>query len=696
MTECEDLTQDDIYDDGVSITNKIAFGGIKTVFEPTSGTGPKPKVPNKPGHKVPPCLTPRNNVNTNKGSAMNGSVGVPILPAKSGLVRDGNETKSANNGEKRRSKVNIPGIFANANSDDSLKTSPKPPVPWSQRNKETDVKNEHSKENSNKVTPNLQEKPPWSVRQRGATDNEMPVPPNTKPKPGLPRAVNTTDSGPKSPNIEKTDESHPQIQKKRPSVLEKYGISEKTINPIVTSPKPVMSPRTNEKETSDEKNESQSSVQSSPKRPPANALPFGGISNIESLKGKLKHVTPGGNSRDKKLDENVNLRNKINTSSGEKRKSIIRKSLTRKVDGLKFYVVDFDDVKSANNRPPVKPPKLKEKFDLDKIIANYQASLVDMDPSSSKNGVTEEDEELYEPIPADEDVPMRESVSRESRAVSLIQPMTEDDEFDSQEEYDDCEVMKPAVTKPAVPKVPLPELPSSNPPARLPKSQPAIPGDDTQEEYDDCVVAQTEELDQDDVYEPLDDLSEIKEENPVEEETKKDTAKVEEKKDDKLSEKERKKREKDEQKRIKEEKKKQEKEYKELKSKFKVEPFQLENTQGEGNVRKDAKGGKLDLQVKSGQRVVLVRLVNNPAGKWLVKLKEDGKVGYVDSNNVEVDNTVIRNVMEGSYVNMHQLSNNANNDIDQEEYADADVEQQEEYADVEAIEPIQDDLYEEC
>lgn len=50
--------------------------------------------------------------------------------------------------------------------------------------------------------------------------------------------------------------------------------------------------------------------------------------------------------------------------------------------------------------------------------------------------------------------------------------MTEDDEYDSQEEYDDCVVMKPAVTKPAVPKAPLPELPSSNPPARPPKSQP--------------------------------------------------------------------------------------------------------------------------------------------------------------------------------------------------------------------------------
>ncbi|KAJ8305499.1 hypothetical protein KUTeg_016044 [Tegillarca granosa] len=407
MTECENLTQDDIYDDGVSITNKIAFGGLKTVFEAASGTGPKPKVPSKPGHKVPPCLSPKNNVDTDITSTMNGSAGVPVLPAK--FTRDKTETSPVNN-FKRSSKVNIPDIFANANSDNPPKTSPKPAVkppatplkpkpntvPWSQRNKETDVKTntEHSKEeNTNSNAPNAQEKPPWSTRQRKASDNETSVQPSPRltwtQRQALLKAENTADTVdkplkspneilPKSPNIEKNDESHPQPQKKRPSVLDKYGIREKTINPVATSPKPVLSPRIDEKETPSEKNESHLNVQSSVKRLPANASPFGGVTNIESLKNKLKHVTPG-NVTDTKSENTVNLRNKTDSAlSGEKRKSIIRKSLTRNIDGLKFYVIEFNDVKSNNSRPPLKPPKLKEKVDLDKIIANYQASLVDI------------------------------------------------------------------------------------------------------------------------------------------------------------------------------------------------------------------------------------------------------------------------------------------------------------------------------
>lgn len=103
-----------------------------------------------------------------------------------------------------------------------------------------------------------------------------------------------------------------------------------------------------------------------------------------------------------------------------------------------------------------------------------------------------------------------------------------------------------------------------------------------------------------------------------------------------------------------------------------------ENSKGAGTIKEDAKGKGKDLTVKTGQRVNIICMdKRNPKGKWLVKLNDDqDAIGYVDSNNVEVDNTLIRSVMEGSAKKHSSMLD------DQEEY--------------EAVEPEQDEVYSEA
>lgn len=159
--------------------------------------------------------------------------------------------------------------------------------------------------------------------------------------------------------------------------------------------------------------------------------------------------------------------------------------------------------------------------------------------------------------------------------------------------------------------------------------------------------------------------------------------------DEKKAEKERKEREerekKEEQKRLKaekkrqeEEKKRQEKEMKALKKKFNIQPSDLDSPQGEGDIKEDDKGGKNSLEVKKGTRVQLIRLTDNPKGKWLVKLAVTGLVGYVESSNVEVDNNLIKSVMAGDYMNSLPPPPPEFLVDDQEEYADAEIGAEEE------------------
>ncbi|XP_021343711.1 FYN-binding protein-like [Mizuhopecten yessoensis] len=144
------------------------------------------------------------------------------------------------------------------------------------------------------------------------------------------------------------------------------------------------------------------------------------------------------------------------------------------------------------------------------------------------------------------------------------------------------------------------------------------------------------------------------------------------------------------------EKKKQDKDLKEIKKNFKIDTSQLDKSQGEGMLKEDAvpsggKTAKLELTAKKGTLLNVVRLVDNPPGKWLVRLIEEEKsdkpvylsqiVGYVDANIVEVDNQLIRNVMAGSFVS---ALNNTNAVDDEEEYQDVEVE----------APPVEEEMYE--
>ncbi|ESP00713.1 hypothetical protein LOTGIDRAFT_158006 [Lottia gigantea] len=144
---------------------------------------------------------------------------------------------------------------------------------------------------------------------------------------------------------------------------------------------------------------------------------------------------------------------------------------------------------------------------------------------------------------------------------------------------------------------------------------------DDMEEYDDCSTATAALQEPDEVYEPIDEEQAISG-GSVSSKTKE-------------SEKERKKRDK--------EKKDQERKAKEeLKKKEREEEITgSEPKQGEGIIREDCTGTKLDLSLKKGDRVDIIRMDKNPSGKWLVKAT-DGRWGYVDSSNVEVATSTIR------------------------------------------------------
>ncbi|MBN3289824.1 FYB1 protein, partial [Polypterus senegalus] len=98
-----------------------------------------------------------------------------------------------------------------------------------------------------------------------------------------------------------------------------------------------------------------------------------------------------------------------------------------------------------------------------------------------------------------------------------------------------------------------------------------------------------------------------------------------------------KKREKEQKKRLEQEKKEQkdrEKKENEIRKRFKlVGPIEVIH-EAKGKV--DCKGGKNELSLKQGERVEIIRVTDNPEGKWLGRTA-DGSYGYIKTELVEVD-----------------------------------------------------------
>ncbi|XP_022251739.1 phosphatase and actin regulator 4B-like [Limulus polyphemus] len=84
-----------------------------------------------------------------------------------------------------------------------------------------------------------------------------------------------------------------------------------------------------------------------------------------------------------------------------------------------------------------------------------------------------------------------------------------------------------------------------------------------------------------------------------------------------------------------------------------------------GVVKCDSRGGRLDLTVKKGEVLEILRMENNPSGKWLVR-NDRAKIGYVELTNIQVDANSIKSVMV-TRASMQNLAEELYNDAETEE-----------------------------
>uniref|UniRef100_A0A1A7YMD2 FYN binding protein n=1 Tax=Iconisemion striatum TaxID=60296 RepID=A0A1A7YMD2_9TELE len=204
------------------------------------------------------------------------------------------------------------------------------------------------------------------------------------------------------------------------------------------------------------------------------------------------------------------------------------------------------------------------------------------------------------------------------------------------------------------PAHPIIQIPAQSLPPALPNLPPRHPGNIIQEDvYDDVDSAVPPPLpsahpsqkpfknesgsDDEEMYE---DLEERWEEADRQDKKKEDK---EEKKRQEAAKKEQKERERKEQ---------------DAKKKFKlVGPLVVIQ---KGKSLSDCRGGKMDLTMKQGEHLDIIRVQGNPEGKWLAR-SQDGSFGYVKATSVEIDFNSLKN---------HSASSSS---YDPEVYDDIDV-----------------------
>ncbi|XP_048763503.1 FYN-binding protein 1-like isoform X4 [Ostrea edulis] len=620
----------------------------------------------KPSFTPKPALKPK--IPTDKESSV-----ATILRS----IKNAENNKLSENGD----------VSNSENADKSETAQPKRLNPFLARDLENKSDLAHKPATPVKSPKPISEKPvpPWKVGK--SAESEKPTPPWKAPKPEsdsekpVPPWKTKTQNQKDEQNDKKIENVPPwkvRLESKKSSE-ESSGVSEEKPLPLwkqknlQNKPEPLSKPEANkiEPHAPSRKVKPEPVPKDEDKPPPVSRLkssPF--LANQSELSKVIGGLKRASSSSDEPPPVLRNLKHK---------KSVVRKSLTRHFDQKKFYAVDIKTVE-VNEKAPPKPAKLFGAINIESIVEKYKASLTtqseDKAESLPDTDVIEEleQDELYEELP-EEPVSRRpksagQGSSRASKTVSLIPDMASDEE---EEEYDDTANMLDLPQLPPPPQVNLMSLPpppqvgltSLPPPPDIPSRgrppPPQIPSisdahnDIEQEEYQDAEAGdiEEEELEQDDVYEPLDDIQEEMDKKEEEEKRRLQEEKRTEKERKEKEEREKKeeqKRLKEEKKRQEEEKKRQEKEMKALKKKFRIQPSDLEHPQGEGDIKEDDKGGKNSLEVRKGTRVQLIRLTDNPKGKWLVKLSATEQatsnyrhyVGYVDSSNVEVDNTLIK------------------------------------------------------
>ncbi|XP_071119489.1 FYN-binding protein 1-like isoform X4 [Haliotis cracherodii] len=314
-------------------------------------------------------------------------------------------------------------------------------------------------------------------------------------------------------------------------------------------------------------------------------------------------------------------------------------------DIIAEYIKAFDEYKNANEElyddvgNYIKAPEEQEVYDdVANTIEHRSGNRKSNRPVSEIAAMTEEEE-------------MREfgsagsasasggsaSISGGSMAAPVIEEIYDDAEQDELYEPlpDDEEIQKPKVVIPAK-KIQKPEL-------VIPKKKMEISA----------------------------------QEDKKEQERKAKEAAERKKKEDK-ERKEREKKEKAEQAKLEKERKEKEKKEKELRKKFKLTGD--EKKSAEGVVRSKAKGGKTELAVEAGEILDIIRMTENPAGKWLV-MNREGTYGYVESKNIDIEETAIKKAMKV---------------VDTPIAMEGEFGQEEMYEDLDEFQAESEEIYEEC
>ncbi|XP_063431214.1 proteoglycan 4-like isoform X5 [Mytilus trossulus] len=614
----------DIYDDGTSITNRRVVGRIKSIFEPNfepAMQGPKPSLPSKPAAKPPTPIRSADTKPTTNGDFPFNNNNIPKKTA--GEIA--NKNKDVNSMVKNSTSVpqlnsEFVSRFNSMKNKPGIDDKPSPKPPW-QKQPDVGIK---PLENKNIPSQGLASrlKKFQQVDSENSDDKTEPV------KPLMPGKIDIT---------VKKDVISGMFQPKLPPSLK----SDNKPPPTPIKPESKQPPPTPRKPTTPTEQEVISPSKPKPFSVVKPSPSGGGDPQSELMRAIQKRKeSMGQKSENEQTDTEPQLRNM------KRGKSIKRKSFTRNLDNKKFFLVEISSSDSPN-RPPPKPSKILD-INLDTIVSEYKKNFKRKFLSSEEEserpqsgGFVEMDEEIYEELPDDETgvdfPPPPPEITRQrqstNRPVSMIPPMTEDEECDVV--YDDgISAQSDEVPPPVIPGRPprrgnLPELPC------VPIQEEPLPEPPVQPPTTSNVIADDPESDGE-LYEPLDDI--INEVAKLEEKANNNTISTDNDKTEQLSEKERKKKEKEEKKRQEEERKKQEKRAKELKSKFKIELSELEECSTKGAIKEDAKGKGKDLAVTKDQRVIIICMdKRNPKGRWLVKLEENEDIiGYVDSNNVEV------------------------------------------------------------
>ncbi|XP_071342119.1 FYN-binding protein 1 isoform X2 [Trachinotus anak] len=251
---------------------------------------------------------------------------------------------------------------------------------------------------------------------------------------------------------------------------------------------------------------------------------------------------------------------------------------------------------------------------------------------------------LRKPLPPEGPLPLKpkrppivnlEPFMRFSRGPALPAPRKSDSSLGS----DGRKMSIPGVFNP-------PQLPQrSNKPSRLPHQVASIDIDDTQETYDDIASFERNESfsdnssqcmdgDDDDVYEFIDEDQVGVNQVNAEKINKKDTKKHREQE--------------------KKEQLERQKKENELRKNFQLQgEVEVLHT---AKVRHDWHGGsKLDLSVRQGESVEILRVKNNPGGKWLAR-SLNGSYGYISNTCVDIDyEAVKRKVLQSKKIDTSPL-----------------------------------------